>query len=62
MKSYVKFLFNVILGIKITNFQIWIYCNNLDLLSEVCSVPNNLAADDSSGAVVVGSTVVGTYN
>ena len=32
------------------------------VLSVVCSVPNNLAADDSSGAVVVGDTVVASNN
>ena len=32
------------------------------VLSVVCSVPNNLAADDSSGAVVVGDTVAASNN
>ena len=32
------------------------------VLSVFCSVPNDLAADDSSGAVVVGDTVVASNN
>ena len=32
------------------------------VLSVFCSVPNDLATDDSSGAVVVGDTVVASNN